>query len=219
MKSHKIYYVPGMISLILLPILCVLYLNEHKNIERCLGIQLAVKYHPHKSECFVPFDTSALSAPQNKRNFTEIRLCGNEVEDKIKLDSFNSGVLKAIRDNDTINGFHITFGDNVKYSNYIRAFDICQLDSLLPTYLPFENNLWYFHSQFIKKNKEELIIRQKKITKSRLINEELNYNNLHFTERNKNALKLWPFFLILILFSIISIRYIRNNYIKTNHKQ
>ena len=33
MKQRKIYYVPGMISLIFLPILCVWYLNKHKNIE------------------------------------------------------------------------------------------------------------------------------------------------------------------------------------------
>ncbi len=218
MKHRKIYYVPGMISLIFLPILCVWYLNKnYKPEERCLEVYFASKYIPHNSEIHHRFDTTVLSEQKNKRNYSEFIITG-ENSDKTKLSSIEKEVVHIVKENDTINGIHIVFGDNAKYESYINTLDILYKDSIWTRFIPFENNIWFLH--FNNSIKEKNIWsnktkKDKEYKKQYLINEELEYANRTFIEKYNYLLKFWPFFIIFILFSIISIRYITNNY-KTN---
>ena len=78
MKRRKIYYVPGMISLICLPVLCIWYLNEHKNFLRVLEISYAAKYIPnHDYKNQIRFDTTSLSLPENKRKYYDVTIYNN----------------------------------------------------------------------------------------------------------------------------------------------
>ena len=163
MKRHKIYYVPGMISLICLPILCLWYLNEHKKVERIIEFQYPQKYYPHDSNniCTYPYDTSCLSLPYNRRKYSEFRLNGNNLQDSLILIKFNEKQQHIVQTEDSINGLHVFFGDSVQYKNFIKVINICLQDTFLPIYMVYENNLWYFHRKYsIKfKNKESKRIR------------------------------------------------------------
>ncbi len=94
MKRRKIYYVPGMISLIFLPILCVWYLNEHKNVERCIDIASPQRYSPNNDH---RFDTTLLSLPENKREYINSELTGNIANDRATLDTFNFKLKNIIK--------------------------------------------------------------------------------------------------------------------------
>lgn len=227
MKRRKMYYVPGMISLIFLPILCVWYLNKNKSDFRVTEVIYAAKYKPHSSECFVRFDTSALSVRKNKRIYIEYKMTG-ENSDKLKLNSIEKQVVRMVNENDTTNGIHIIFDDNAKYETFINLIDILHKDSIMTRFLPFENNIWFLHFNLSIREKNN-ICRQMKLfdnnyLNTRFIEGDKVYTILHkpikqtFIESIKSYLKLWPFFIVFILFSIISIRYITNNYIKTNQQ-
>jgi len=215
MKRRKIYYVPGMISLIFLPVLCVWYLNEHKNVERCIDIVFPQRYSPINDH---RFDTTSLSLPENKRKYINYKLTGNIANDRATLDSFNLKLLNIFKNKDTKTGLHINIKDSAKYISMIEIIDICKKDSFWPAYFFYDNEFWYFHREW-----NDSI---KKVIKDRLKNSESNsYSDflvsdvvyikpeLPFWENNSllsNSLKLWPFFIIYILFSIISILYIKN---------
>jgi len=222
MKRRKIYYVPGMISLILLPILCVWYLNDNKNVERCIELSTPERYIPNRNYGRLHFDTTLLSLPENKRKYINFKMNGNVINDENELISFNNHLLDIVKNEDTINGLHVTFEDNAKYNSFIKVIDICKKDSFWPLYAPYDNEFWYIHYNRNDSIKE--FIRQR--LKSTKNNSQSGYwtndvvyikPELPFWENNSllsNSLKFWPFFIIYIVFSIISIRYIRNNYIK-----
>jgi hypothetical protein len=228
MKRRKIYYVPGMISLICLPILCILYLNENKNVLRSVEVNYANKFNPNNQD-LLKFDTTALSEPGNKRKYKEFMI--NEFnDDSTSILNVEKTVNQLIEKADTINGIHIVFGDNIKYRNYISIIDIFNKYNRAisttdennafrnhkkiysPTYLLFENQMWFYIYKYPKLEKErwecriQCVFRPYKPT----FKEEF----LNLIDNNKVLLKLWPFFLIFIILSIISIRSIRNNYIK-----
>jgi len=218
MKRRKIYYVPGMISLIFLPILCVWYLNEHKNVQRCIELCAPERYIPNKNDGRLHFDTTLLSLPENKRKYINFKMNGNFINDENELTSFNNHVLDIVENEDTINGLHITFEDNAKYNTFIKVIDICKKDSFRPSYLFYDNEFWYFHREWndsIKKVIKDRFKNSKSNSHSDFFVNDVVYikPELPFWENNSllsNSLKLWPLFLVFIAFSIISIRYIKN---------
>jgi len=223
MKSCKIYYVPGMISLIFLPILCVLYLNKHKNIEECVVLCSPERYIPNQIyDKNIRFDTTLLSLPENKREYIDFELNGDIINDKNTLSSFNCKLLKIIENEDTITGLHINIKDSTKYLSMIKVIDICTKDSFSSIYAFYDNEFWYIHHK-TNDSIKEVIRHRLKSTKNNSQGiygaNDVVYSKpkLTFWENNSllsNSLKLLPFFLIFLIFSIISIRYIRNNYIK-----
>jgi hypothetical protein len=215
MKQRKIQYVPGMISLILLPILCVWYLNEHKNVERVIEFHYPVKYHPHDINilCSYPYDTSCLSLPYNRRKYCVFKLNGNSVDDSLLLIKFNEKLQHIVQSEDTISGLQVTFGDSVQYKYFIKTINICLHDTFLPIYTVYEDNLWYFHRKHSPKFKKTTRDNYIKYKNGKLNNQKIKHN---ISQDEKKIIAFWPFFLVFIGFSLISIRYIRNIY--TNNK-
>ena len=219
MKRRKIYYIPGMISLILLPILCVWYLNEHKNIQRCIEVTYASKYDP-KDVTPIKLDTSILSQPSEIRHYHNFYLTGDLKFDSIQELKFRFNAKQIIETNDTLNGIHVIFGDNINYNLYIKTIDFFYRN--MKTYnstkifynyntnlLLFENHIWFLNKRYQKPKKSDFECQIQCLTVDYKpnFNEQLQdwINNL------KISIKLWPFFLVFIGFSIISIRYIKNN--------
>ena len=124
MKRRKIYYVPGMISLIFLPILCVWYLNEHKNVERCIEVNYCHKYIPeyHKKNIWW-LDTTILSQTRLKRTYTTYKIDNQNTGSEI-LKRIENNSKELVCKNDTINGIHIILGDSCPYRCLTEIIDI-----------------------------------------------------------------------------------------------
>ena len=217
MKRRKIYYVPCMISLIFLPILCVWYLNEHKKVERCIEVFYASKLNPNDNNRF-KYDTTILSQKGMKRQYQNFYLSGNLTTDSIQRKKFNLKTKQIIEANDTVNGIHIIFSDNLNYDQYVSTLDFFYKarkpynSSLFYNYnnnfLLFENQLWFLNQKFQKPEKLDWEC------KIQCVNVEFKPSFkqiiVEWIENQKILLKLWPFFLIFIAFAIFSIRYIKN---------
>lgn len=222
MKQRKIYYVPGMISLIFLPLLCVCYLENNKTIERCVEITSPERYQPNRNDGELHFDTTLLSRTEYKRKYIDFELNGDVLNDKQTIDLFNSKLLEITKKEDTITGIHINIKDGSKYQSMIEIIDICKKDSFRPKYAFYDNEFWYIYSKQNDSIKNS--IRNKlKLTKanshSGLFVNDVSYisSELPFWRNNNfasNILKFWPFFILFGLFFIISIRYTINKYIK-----
>ena len=226
MKRHKIYYVPGMISLIFLPILCVWYLNEHKNVLRNREIIVCNKYIPKiKNEKFYRFDTSLLSSPNFRRRYIELKINkSTNLLNTLKLIEDNT--KKIVKSNDTINGIHIILDDSVSYQAFISILDIFpkyskfitttevnkafreHKDLYSPQYLIFQNHFWFYNLKYPKLENEvwECNLKCINVDYKPTFKQEI----IEWIENQKILFKLWPFFLVFIAFSIISIRYIKN---------
>ena len=143
-NRKKIYYVPGIISLTLLPILFIV--SAQKEIKRKTFTALTVRL----------IDTTAYNILFNdpdipkksflpKRNFVEINLTGENEKDNIKLDFARLRIREITSQNDSINGVHFKFGDSSKYWTYVKAFDILTSEKV-ERYLPINNDIWFYHT-------------------------------------------------------------------------
>lgn len=216
MKRRKIYYVPGMITLVFLPILCYYYLKPFNKTERVLEVVFPDKYKPNSNyENGFRFDTTLLSLPENKRKYLDIHLGKQTKINKIKLDSFYKKMQILIKTKDTINGLHLVFDNGFKYGDFIKAINTCITDTF-PHFLVYENNLWYLYKNIDVEKRDRVLkrIKDRKLeNQNRIIENELKMSKISLIDKIIELNKIWPFyiiFLILIILSIMSIKKIKN---------
>lgn len=202
-KRRKIYYVPGLLSLIFLPILCYLYLFPFtQKDERVLEITFCGKYIPGRTDEF-RFDTTVLSQPRNRRNYDTFLLNGNR--DNIKLDSFRILVRKMVGEKDTINGVYLELLDGSKYGSFVKTINIFKQESL-HSYAAFENQVWGLYTPITPERLDR--IKKRKIEEDSLNKAELMERSLDketFADRAKSSIAVWPIFIGIIILSLISI--------------
>jgi hypothetical protein len=202
----KIYYVPGMISLIVLPILCYYYLGPKIIDERCIELVVAGRYIPHHNEDSPRFDTSFLSQSGSKRNYFNIILNGNTSEQNNKLKLFHQKIKELIKQNDTINGVHLLFVDSVKYAVFVQALDIC-LSEYKSRVAVYENNLWVLKFNDSKERIRRILELRKEHqeqNKEEILKRGLpDWAAYAWTSPIR---KTWPIFIIFSVLSFVSIR-------------
>lgn len=159
MKRRKIYYIPIMIILIGISILCVWYLNTQEKGEKSILIFTSGgKKEYYNKTCSTPFKTGVISLENYNRKYINYDLNGNESTDNKILNKFNIEMQRIIEHKDTINAQHVIFGDAVKYNTYIKALDIClkncQKYSIENFFILYGDNLWFLYDNQAKKEKK-----------------------------------------------------------------
>lgn len=141
-KPHKkLYYTSGLISLLLLPILCVLYVQKTKVFEPEYAIELNM-WTPNMSDAWIRSGYNYYIHPQ--RNYINIDLTGNEKEDRTKLDFVHLQMRDLLKNKDTVSGIHIVFDNQSKYWALIETLNIC-LKEKARTYVLVGNEFWFFN--------------------------------------------------------------------------
>lgn len=138
MKYNRIYYVPGMITLLFAPLIFLArtkqYLNERK--EYCIPI-----YYLEKED----YNNKFLNPILAKRNYYLIELNNNK-DDSLKFLFIENYAREIELSHDTINGIKLVFGDNLKYKALIQAFNIC-IKSKITNYLPCQDTLFMYYQK------------------------------------------------------------------------
>jgi len=209
---NRIYYIPGIISLIALPIICYQYLIPYSKDERSLVVVFCEKYKPNKDYYNnIRFDTTFLSSHDDRRTYYTIGLNGNNKDDKTRLEFFRLLIRDLYNNKDTINGVHLLYGDTVKYKTFIESLNICKQESIL-IYIPFENNLWVLYKRFDKERLERIKVRREQAR----IKNNIEINNrssdkLTIKDKFRLMIKIWPVFLLILLLGYLSLRKINKN--------
>ena len=139
-NRKKIYYIPGIISLTILPIIFCFYNYSYQrtNIKTVIksffwNPELPKKYPEIFKEEYPP-----------KRNYEDIYLTGENESDKIKLAFSQIRVREILKYNDSTKGVHYHFGDSSEYWTFIKTLDIFQIEQA-KTYMIYENDIWFMH--------------------------------------------------------------------------
>jgi hypothetical protein len=142
-KLKGLYYVPGIISLTILPILFIYF--AHKEISaRTVGIIPIVLADTNLPKKFPDVFKDYKGTFPPKRNYVDIILTGNDKTDKIKLDFAQVKIGETLAANDSINGLHFHFSDSSKYGTFVKAIDLLRAEGA-KTYMPLDNDLWFYH--------------------------------------------------------------------------
>ena len=138
--KFKRFYIPGMISLIFFPILCVCYItiSTIKTEERAIKVTMPP---PDGSDVII----TSYSFEVPKRNFRQIRLDGISTVDKTNLEYAELAIRRIVKDRDTINGIKFTFNKNSSYGTWVSALNIC-LKENAKQYVAKGNDIWVFNN-------------------------------------------------------------------------
>ncbi|WP_299759006.1 hypothetical protein [uncultured Pontibacter sp.] len=118
-KHKKLYYVPGLISLALLPlILSFIGADIVKRIDKRV-IEINV-YHP-RNEAYYPL---------LKRNYKDFILSGNSANDNKSIESAKLLIKDLYAAEDTLNGVHFILQDSVSYGTFVELINSFKADSL-----------------------------------------------------------------------------------------
>lgn len=134
-KKHKtIFYVPGMISLVVLPIICIWYIFsngyfvDYKSMDYAIDEQFSKK--------IIKKDPKAVL-----RNNITYEFNSSLEEEKTKLDNFQLATRKLHQSNDSINGIKVHFGKQMSYEVFIRILDIQAIEKT-NTFYQIDNDLY-----------------------------------------------------------------------------
>ncbi|WP_264534883.1 hypothetical protein [Flavobacterium sp. N1736] len=141
-KRNKIFYVPGMISLIFIPLFCF--------------------YHFYKVDAFKEQRSIDFYFPDDsimkqqllifKRNNQVFNFNNSEIVEKQNFENLRLALRKLKRENDTLNGIKIHLGNKMTYEVYIRLLDIFIIEKI-PNYVQYKNDFFVLMLPKPKQNK------------------------------------------------------------------
>ena len=145
--SKKIYYSAGLISIILLPIICILHLKSIDAFTHYGVINFQMWDGKEEN-----IGTKGISEFLNSKKYTIVTLTGNNNSDKTKLDIAEKNVRKLILSNDSVSGIKFHFGEKSEYWTFIRVLDILANEKA-KFYVPYKDDIWFTNPKIRKINK------------------------------------------------------------------
>lgn len=144
-KPNNKYYIPGIISMIFLPI--AFYFFAKREMQKLLVWAIPI----HWADTAFMNKKDAIFSNFNwqfppKRNYLDIVFSGNQKDDNIKLEFAQIRIKEILKTRDTVNGIHFLFTDSANYGTFVETLDRLQIEGA-KTYMPLENNLWFYHIQ------------------------------------------------------------------------
>lgn len=146
MRKHtkKTYYSAGLISIVLLPIMCILYLQSIKAFTEYNAMDVWMWDGKLDSSL-----DSALVKHVNSKIYTVVNLTGNNASDEKKLVHAQKKVKRITASNDSINGIKFHFGKKSEYWTYVRVIDIMVMEKA-KFYVNYKNDIWFANPKLEK---------------------------------------------------------------------
>lgn len=143
---NQIFYPIGFISLVLLPIMCLWFLNKNRVFRKETMISISMPNEYWEKENLKEYNFKL----HPERKFTEINITGNEKEDIIKFSFAELEIRELVKTHDIIKGVKFHFDDTAKYWSLIRAIDICDEEGA-KIYVLKGSDLWVYNMPKAKK--------------------------------------------------------------------
>jgi hypothetical protein len=152
LSPHKpIIYPPGIISLVLLPVFCLVFLNQHKAFVHQYAMDVTM-YDPDWNAKKIPGIYHPLFPPV--RDYLDINLDGNDAANKTRLDFARLEIREILDSKDIHKGVKFHFGKTSKYWSYVQAYDICQVEDA-PAYGQYRDDMYVMYVRPKVYNNEE----------------------------------------------------------------
>jgi hypothetical protein len=136
-KKHKrIFYRPGMISLVFIPVLCLCYFYKN-DVFKVYG-ELNISLVPNK-ESLEKYSISKL------RKYRVFNFNGNESVEREKLNELKFFLRKLVIEKDTIIGIRTHFGPKTSFDVFVDVFDILETEKA-PTFAPYKDDIYIIAS-------------------------------------------------------------------------
>ena len=144
-KRRKLFYPVGLLSLILLPIISISYINENDDVlkERIFPV---FYWYPadtiSKDEFSVFLQRENKIAMEHIRNlkYSDIYLTENDAKNNIEIKKGQALLKELVKSKDTTIGVHFHISNLAKFNYLIKVFNICKIEKA-NIYLPYKNDI------------------------------------------------------------------------------
>jgi hypothetical protein len=120
-KPHKkLYYTSGLISLLLLPILCVLYLQKQGAFNPIFSIEYKEIFH----------NGDIYNRIEENKSYKTYCLSGDEVSDTKILKSVHEQMHELVANKDEESGILVRFTNKSKFASFIDVLNICYKEDI-----------------------------------------------------------------------------------------
>ena len=144
LEKRKSYYTGGLISLIFLPIVCLLYVQKSNSFKKYYAFDV-IRFN---DEWFRNYPEYKFKFPPD-RHFQIVEISGNEIKANMQLDHTKTLIRKMILQKDSLNGIIIRFTDNTKYWSFVKALDICKTENIT-TYALYYDDLYIYEQPSVR---------------------------------------------------------------------
>jgi hypothetical protein len=213
---NRIRYIPGIISLIVVPFLLIFFVRHYSKSQIRYAIPIVwpdLELVDMYKESYVAYRGHFPPL----RNYITLRLDENIRSNQAKLDFAAIEAEELVKSHDTLNGIHFVFDNEASYEDFIKAVDICRISGA-KTYMPYKNNLWVYNLPVIPKAVLDSVQELYCGTASMMVKHE-KIENISITKAIPVIWSTsWPImagFVILVLFSIRGV-VLRNKKIRLN---
>lgn len=142
-KRKRIFYVPGIISLVFIPLLCLYYFYKVD----------AFKVYNYL-EFFVPNKEGIEKYKvEDLRKYTIFKFEDTRLKEEQKLKELSFFVHDLVKKYDTINGAKIHFGSKTEYDTFVSVVSIMSEENV-PTWVLSEDNIYVLASPKPKPNRD-----------------------------------------------------------------
>ncbi|WP_329805504.1 hypothetical protein [Flavobacterium facile] len=154
MRKHKskIYYSAGFISIILLPILCVLNSKNNEAFTNCCSIDIQI-WDGKEDD----LGNKGLTKFLNSKKYTTVNLNGDSVIDLKKIDKAAIKIKGITLSKDSIRGVKFHFGPNSDYATFIRVLDVLAIQKA-GFYVPYKDDIFVANPKPIRSTSKQINI-------------------------------------------------------------
>ncbi len=137
------YYIPGIISLTILPIAFYFYVKREIRLSTVWVMPLIWLDTAHLNR-LAKLDTNFKEKFPPERNYIDIGFTGNQDNDRTKLAFSQIRIKEILKSSDTSNGIHFLFGNSSTYGTVVGALDNLRAVGA-EGYLMGEKDMWFWH--------------------------------------------------------------------------
>lgn len=130
------YYAPGMISLVFLPIICIIHLFRTDSFTNYGSLDLTM-WDGKKDQVnydLLPFLKS--------KKFEAVNFTGNYDSDLKKLKEAQLNIRDIISAEDSARGIKFHFGPKAQYQTFVSTINVFAVENA-PFYVPYKNDIWF----------------------------------------------------------------------------
>jgi hypothetical protein len=208
-RYKKLYYVPGLLSLLLVAMLFIpIALEQNRRLDK--RVMEVNAWHPDLGILF----------PFPERNYIQVVLTKDAEQNKAAIANSRAFIKQMYATGDGVNGIRYVFQD-ASYGTYVSILNSLKVDSI-NYYAVYDNSIW-------------VLSRPKPVEPQPLLFEcgniylgyvDFTYAHMSFSEKVEHhlapyragAAELWPSFALLGLIAILSLKQIlhKNLYLTNN---
>ena len=147
-NHKKILYVPGIISLLFIPLFSLLYFYSKNSFVEYGSIDIEFLDYKSFKEIKAKY---GFPIPRKYEEFVF------NSQEKLQINKFKKlkfSLQKIKKDNDTVKGIKIHLGKHCDYGSYIRLLNILS-ETEMPTWIHYEDDIWVLIGNKKKKQKSK----------------------------------------------------------------